>query len=181
MDVDETQSMFPSASAPARGCVGSHRASRNSVPYESATEIDIAVPQARLASLFADPTQNTEWMHDMNRVEPISGELGLRGSRYRLVPKKGDRTFVATVRERRLPSEVDLELDATDVAITTRAFFIPLSADRTRLRHEQVFTFKGIVNRIVGALARRAMRKAQRRHMEAFKQFAEAQQIKGVP
>ena len=141
---------------------------------KSVTVVDVDMPQTRLASLFADPSQFTRWMHDMERVEPLSGELGMRGSRFRLVPKQGDMVFVTTVLERNLPSEVDLNLDAEQVAIFTRALFQPLSASRTRLRHEQVFTFKGLFNKLLGALSRRAMHKAQRRHMEGFKRFAES-------
>jgi hypothetical protein len=142
--------------------------------FKNVVEVDIQVPQARLAGLFADPAKFTRWMHDMARVEPVSGELGMPGSRFRMVPKEGDWVFVATVLERNLPSEVDLDLDAEKLNISTKAFFQPLSADRTRLRHEQVFTFKGFFNKLLGAVARPAMRKAQRRHMEGFKRFAES-------
>jgi len=143
--------------------------------FKNVTEVDIAVPQTKLASLFADPSQFTQWMHDMERIEPISGQLGMPGSRFRMVPKKGDRAFVATVTERDLPSEVDLSLDAKGLSIATKAKFTPLSAASTRLRHEQVFTFKGIAGRILGALSRPAMHRAQRRHMESLKRFAEEQ------
>jgi len=85
------------------------------VSGNSVIEIDVDVPQARLASLFADPGQFTRWMHDMERVEPLSGKLGMPGSRFRLVPKRGEMVFVATVLERNLPSEVDLNLDAEQV------------------------------------------------------------------
>ena len=145
------------------------------MPFKNVVEVEIGVPQPRLAGLFADPAQFTRWMHDMARIEPVSGELGMPGSRFRLVPKQGDMIFVATVIERNLPSEVDLNLDAEKVSIFTRARFQPLSADRTRLRHEQVFSFKGFLGKLLGALSRPAMRKAQRRHMEGFKRFAEAQ------
>jgi hypothetical protein len=36
---------------------------------ESVIELEINVPQARLAALFADPQQNTKWMDDVDRVE----------------------------------------------------------------------------------------------------------------
>ena len=55
---------------------------------ESVIELEINVPQARLAALFTDPQQNTRWMDDVDRIETISGQLGMPGSKYRLVPKK---------------------------------------------------------------------------------------------
>ena len=142
---------------------------------KSVVEIEIQVPQARLADLYADPKQNTKWMDDIERIEPISGELGMPGSKYRLVPKKGDTVFVATVLGRDLPTDLHLSLEAKNVTISVKGRFTALSPGSTRLTHEQVFSFKGLFNKLVGFLARRAIKKAQRRHMDAFKRFAETQ------
>jgi hypothetical protein len=142
---------------------------------KSVIEIEIYLPQVRLAALYADPQQNTQWMDDIERMEPISGQLGMPGSKYRLVPKSGDMVFVATVLARNLPAELHLSLEATNVTISVKGHFAALSPTNTRLRHEQVFRFKGLFNKAFGFLAQRSIKKAQRRHMEAFKRFAEAQ------
>ena len=84
---------------------------------KSFIELEIDVPQARVAALITDPRQNTKWMDDLDRVEAISGELGMPGSKYRLVPKKGKRVFVATVIARNLPSDSHLSLEASNVSI----------------------------------------------------------------
>jgi hypothetical protein len=84
---------------------------------KSVIEIEIGVPQARLAGLHADPQQNTKWMDDIERMEPISGQLGMPGSKYRLVPKSGDMVFVATVLDRSLPAEVVPEIVPVGVGI----------------------------------------------------------------
>jgi hypothetical protein len=76
---------------------------------KSVIEIEIGVPQARLATLYADPQQNTKWMDDIERMEPIRGQLGMPGSKYRLVPKNGDMVFVATVLARDLPARIAVE------------------------------------------------------------------------
>ncbi len=141
---------------------------------KSVIELEIDVPQARLAALFADPQQNTRWMDDVDRVETISGQLGMPGSKYRLVPKKGKMVFVATVLARNLPTESHLSLEASNVTVSVKGTFVTLSSDRTRLTSEEVFSFKGPLNRVFGFLARRAIKNAHRRHMEAFKRFAEA-------
>jgi hypothetical protein len=52
--------------------------------------------------------------------------------------------------------------------------FVALSSERTRLISEEVFRFKGLFNKVFGFLAQRSIKKAHRRHMEAFKRFAEA-------
>jgi hypothetical protein len=141
---------------------------------KSVIELEIDVPQTRLASLFADPQQNIKWMDDIERVEAISGQLGMPGSKYRLVPKKGKMVFVATVLARNLPTEAHLSLEASSVTASVKGTFVALSSDRTRLTSEEVFSFKGPLNRVFGFLARGAIKNAHRRHMESFKRFAEA-------
>jgi hypothetical protein len=89
------------------------------------------------------------------------------------VPKKGKMVFVATVLARDLPAESRLSLDASNVTVSVKGILVPLSSDRTRLTSEEVFRFKGPLNRIFGFLARGAIKNAHRRHMEAFKRFAE--------
>jgi hypothetical protein len=141
---------------------------------KSVIELEIDVPQARLAALFTDPQQNTKWMDDVDRVETISGQLGMPGSKYRLVPKKGKMLFVATVLAKNLPTESQLSLEASNVTVSVKGIFVALSPDRTRLTSEEVFSFKGPLNRVFGFLARGVIKNAHRRHMEAFKRFAEA-------
>ena len=70
---------------------------------KSTVELDIDLPRQQLAALFADPTLNTKWMDDIERYEPVSGQPGAPGSKYRLIPKKGDMVFVATVISNDLP------------------------------------------------------------------------------
>lgn len=139
----------------------------------SVIELDINGPQERVAAIYADPDNSTKWMDDLQRYEPISGIPGTPGSTYRLVPKTGKMVFVATVIARKLPTEVRLKLDASSVAVSVTGTFAALSPDRTRLISEEVFRFKGPFHKLFGFAARRTIRKAHRRHMEAFKRFAE--------
>jgi hypothetical protein len=136
-------------------------------------ELDINLPQERVAALFADPRNTTKWMDDVERYEPISGEPGMPGSTYRLVPKTGKMVFVATVISRTLPNEARLTLDASSVSVSVTGTFVAVSPDRTRLVSEEVFSFKGLFNKLFGFVAQGSIRNAHRRHMEAFKRFAE--------
>ena len=142
---------------------------------EDVVEIDIDVPQAKLAELYSNPENNTKWMDDVETYEPLSGEPGMPGSTYRLIPKKGKMIFLATVVAQNLPHELRLSLDAYNVTVSVKGTLVPLSSERTRLISEEEFRFKGLFNRIFGVLAQSAIRKAHRRHMEAFKRFAEGQ------
>ena len=81
--------------------------------------------------------------------------------------------FVATVVARDLPRETSLILEASNVAVAVKGRFVALSPERTKLVSEEEFSFKGPFNRVFGLLARGAIRNAHRRHMEAFRRFAE--------
>jgi len=141
----------------------------------SVVVVDINAPQEEVASLFADPNNNAKWMEDVDRIEPLSGEQGMTGSTYRLIPKHGSMLFTATVVSRNLPNELWLSLDASTVTVHVHGTLSILSDGRTRLVSEEVFKFRGILNTAFGLLARRAIRKAHHRHIEAFKQFVERQ------
>ncbi|HYL55047.1 MAG TPA: SRPBCC family protein [Gemmatimonadales bacterium] len=142
---------------------------------KSVIEVDIEAPQARVVALFTDPSRNTAWMEDVDRVEPVAGELGALGSKYRLMPKKGDMVFTATVLARNLPYEANLSLEASHVTVQVTGRFVPTGPGTTRLISEEVFRFNGVGAKLLGLLAQGAIRKAHRRHIEAFKRFAEAQ------
>jgi len=140
----------------------------------SRVELDINAPQPQAAQLFADPRNNPRWMDDLERIEPISGTLGEPGSIYKMVPKQGTLTFLATVVSRSLPTEVTLSLENPRVSVGVRDTFLRLSDHKARLISEEVFTFKGVFGKVTGLLAHRAIRNAHRRHMESFKRFVES-------
>ena len=100
---------------------------------ESVVELEINVGQARVAELFADPRNNPLWMDDVERIESITGDLGQPGSTYRLVPKRGPFTFIATVVLRDLPNKLGLTLDASGVSVVVQATLVRLSESRTKL------------------------------------------------
>jgi hypothetical protein len=141
---------------------------------KSIVEVDVDVPQAKVAALYANPENTTQWMDDVDRYEVISGEPGMPGSKYRLVPRKGTMVFVATVISSRLPDESRLELEASSVVVSVTGRFVALSPGRTRLISEEVFRFKGLFRTVLGLFASPAIRNAHRRHIEAFKRFAES-------
>jgi hypothetical protein len=111
-------------------------------------------------------------MDDVARVEPIDGELGTPGSTYRLVPREGNMVFVATVAARDT-ARLRLRLDASNVVVSVTSTLIETAPDRTRLISEEVFRFKGLFNTLFGFLAQASIKKVHRRHIEAFKRFAE--------
>jgi hypothetical protein len=148
---------------------------------KSTITVEINLPQAEVAELFTNPQHTTRWMHDVDRIEVVSGEAGAPGSKYRIVPKKGNMVFVATVLARDLPTESRLRLDSPGVVVSVTGTFRPLAATKTLLVSQEVFSFKGVISAIFVFLARFAIRKAHRRHIEAFKTFAELKPPSSVP
>jgi hypothetical protein len=140
----------------------------------SRVELEIDARRETLAEAFAEPRNNPAWMEDIDRIEPISGELGQAGSTYRIVPKRGDRIFTARVVHRALPSRLTLFLDSPDVSVSVTDSFLRMTDGRTKLISEEIFSFKGIFGTVAGLFGRGAIKKAHRRHMEAFKRFAES-------
>jgi hypothetical protein len=140
---------------------------------KSIVEVEINRTQKEAAELYADPRNNPKWMHDIARYEPLSGEGGMPGSTYRLVPKEGDTIFVATVVERNLPDELRLHLEASDVEVEVRGTFFSLSPTRTKFLSVEVFTFKGAEAETVSPAVKDNIKTAHRRHIEDFKRFAE--------
>ena len=140
---------------------------------KSVVEFDITAPQSVVAGLYMDPNNNPKWMDDLDRIEPIRGKPGAPGSVYRMVPKHDDRVFVATVLAKD-PAGETLSLVAPDTSISIKVRLHKLAWDRTRFVSEERFRFNGLLGTATALLAAPAIRRAHRRHMEAFKRFAEA-------
>ena len=140
----------------------------------SIVELEIEKPRQRVAELYSDPNNNPKWMDDLERNEPLSGNMGEPGSQYRMVSKDSDMHFVVTVVSVRLPENVQLHLDWKHATVDINVDFLPLNVGATRFVSTEVFRFKGFAWRIGGLFARRPIKNAHRRHMEAFKRFAES-------
>jgi len=138
-------------------------------------EIDIDAPVAKVARLFTNPGNSEKWMDD-SRYEALSGDQGAPGSTYRLVSRKGKMTFTATVVARDLPNEAQLVLEAPNVVVRVKGTFAAIGPDKTKLISEEIFSFKGLFNKVFGLLARHSIRSAHRHHMESFKRFVERTQ-----
>ncbi len=139
---------------------------------KSVVELEINAPRDQVARLLADPTNAVKWMDDVASYEPLSGDPGLPGSRYRLVPKHGE-PVVATVVALDLPAYTRVEMDAPSVAVTVREELVRLEANRTRLVSEETVRFKSAGGKLRSLFAGWSMKRTHRRHMEAFKRFAE--------
>jgi hypothetical protein len=140
---------------------------------KSVVTIDIAMAQADLAELIADPRSYPKWMEEVRRIEPLNGKPGAAGSRFRMVARDTGRTFVATVMQRQLPTRFKLSLESPSVSVVVVGQLIKLSSTRTRLLSEETFAFRGALGSALGFLTRLSMRRAHRRQIDALKQLAE--------
>jgi hypothetical protein len=141
---------------------------------KSIFETEVNIPHTKLAELYANPENSIKWMLDLEKYEPISGKPGMPGSKYRLIPRKGNMIFTATVISSDLPAEIKLNLESNNVNVLVTAKFIALSPEKTKFISEEVFIFKGIFHKVFGFLAQSAVRKAHHKHMNDFIEFARA-------
>ena len=142
-------------------------------------EIEIKASLEKVAALFADPQRTPEWMQD-TEYQPLTGKAGEPGSRYQLTQREGKITFVATVVRLQLPREVEILLEAPKLRVSVTGRFTPSSPTSTQLISEEVFRFKGAINKIFGLLAFPAIKAAHRRQMQSFKRFAECEASSGL-
>ena len=84
--------------------------------------------------------------------------------------------FTARVVATDLPNESQLVLEAPNVVVQVKGTFAAMGPDKTKLISEEIFSFKSLFNKVFGLLARHAIRKAHRQHMESFKRFVEQTQ-----
>lgn len=145
----------------------------------SVVDLEINAPRELVAELYSDPSNNPKWMEDLERNEPISGVLGEPGSKYRMVSKDSAMHFVVTVVSVYLPENVRLHLEWKQFTVHINVDFIQLDAGLTRFISTEDFAFTGLRARLLGLLARSAIKTAHRRHMEGFKRFAERQRVLG--
>ena len=141
---------------------------------KSIFETEIDIPQAKLAEFYANPKNNTKWMTDVERYEYLGGIPGRPGSKYRMMPKKGNMVFVVTIVSNDLPNELSAILESSNVNVLVTGKFIALSPIKTKFISEQIFTFKGIISKAFGLLAGRAIKKAHYNHMNSFRQVVMA-------
>lgn len=140
---------------------------------KSIFETVIDVPQAKLFEIYTDPNNNVLWMDDLAKCEPISGFQGTPGSQFRMIPKKGNMVFEATMLSKNAPSDASLQLSSPTVDVFITVNMTAVSAEMTQFISVEVFTFKGFFNQLFGSLATGVIKGAHRKHMEAFKRFAE--------
>ena len=142
---------------------------------KSVFEIEVNVPQEKLAKLFADPENYSKWMGELEGYKIISGKPGMVGSKYRLIQKKGDKKtdFTATVTASDLPNEFSMNVEEPNIAqVSVTAQFIALSPEKTKFISKEEFDFKGISRNIGGFLYQRSIKGDHHRYTMNFKHFA---------
>ena len=142
---------------------------------KSVVQLDINAPQAKVDRLFEDPHLLPRWMDDLERVEPVDDSGIHGGARFRMVPRDGTLVFVGRVVDREPPVRTQMALDGPTVSVTVTGTSARLSDAKTRFESEGIFAFKGLLGHVFGWLGRWSIRRAHRRHIEAFKRFAESQ------
>jgi hypothetical protein len=140
---------------------------------KSTYETVINVNREKLAEFYADPAHNILWMDDLLQCDLISGARGMIGSKYRVIPKDGKMSFIATILSKNLPYECRLLMECKSVNVMVTGRFIEIDEEKTKFLSEEIFIFNGLFSKLASLFAARAVRKAHHKHMESFKSYAE--------
>ena len=139
-------------------------------------EMRVALPRARMIELFENQENFPKWQPDPLEMKTVSGTPGKKGAVTEYVYRIGKRPVEMT--ETIVSSNLPYECSATYVnkscwnIVENR--FEEVSPTETRWHVKTEFKATGFM-RIMLALMPGAFRKETRKHMEAFKSFAESQ------
>ncbi|GAA0583642.1 SRPBCC family protein [Kribbella sandramycini] len=147
--------------------------------------IEIALPQAQVAQLLADPAKVAHWLRDIVFHEALNGPYGQVGSTSRVVFQSGKRQMECTETiTRRDPADVtaipagavvhfDREITAPGMTSVVRDRLTALTPESTRWESDSEFHFTTLPMRAMALLLPRMFRNQSQQHLEDFKAFAE--------
>ncbi len=140
------------------------------------TEIEIALPVARVVELFDNPENMKHWMEGLVSFEHLSGTPGQPGAKSRLRFKMGRREveMVETITVRNLPQEFSGTYEAKGVVNKSTHHFLPVGDNKTRYVSEQEFVLAGPM-KLVALLMPGMFKKQSLKYQQDFKRFAESQ------
>lgn len=141
------------------------------------SEIIINKPVNEVVQLFDNPDNLYAWMEGLTEFEHLSGEPGQPGAKSKLTFEMGKRTveMIETVTVRNLPEEFSGTYEADKVfnKITNR--FFPAGDGKTKYVSENEFELQGFFMKAMAFLLPGLFKKQTKKHLEAFKKFAENQ------
>jgi len=134
-------------------------------------------PVEEVISKFDDAENLKEWMDGLISFEPTGGTPGEIGAKSRLVFRMGSKEIemIETITVKNLPHEFGGTYEAEGVFNTVMNRFENVGNDQTRMTQECEFEFTNLMMKVVGFFVPGAFKKTTRKHMDAFKAFAERQ------
>ena len=137
-------------------------------------EMEIFAPRKIVADLYIDRARMKEWQPSLLDCKELHGIPGEVGAKRELTHKMGKRSIVMTetVRESNLPENICYVYEAKGVWNPVENHFQEISSGKTRWTFKTEFQCKGFM-RVMSFLMPGAFKKESRKHMRAFKDFAE--------
>ncbi|MDH3494555.1 MAG: SRPBCC family protein [Acidobacteriota bacterium] len=132
-------------------------------------------PVNEVISKFDDPENLKEWMDGLLSFEPISGTPGEIGAKAKLVFQMGKKKIemIETITAKNLPDEFGGTYEAEGVFNTVMNRFESVGNDQTRMTQQCEFEFTSFMMKVMGFFIPGAFKSQTRKHMDAFKSFAE--------
>lgn len=148
--------------------------------YVVDTVIDL--PVGEVISKFDDAGNLQEWMEGLLSFEPISGTPGEIGAKSKLIFQMGKKKIemIETITVKNLPHEFGGTYEADGVFNTVMNRFESVGNEQTRMTQECEFEFTNLMMKVMGFFIPGAFKSHTRKHMDAFKAFAEREETGNV-
>ncbi|QNL21028.1 SRPBCC family protein [Hyphobacterium sp. CCMP332] len=139
-------------------------------------EININKPREEVIRLFDNPDNMSKWQKGLISFEHISGEVGQKGAKSRLLyDMNGRKTeMIETITKRNLPEEFSGTYEAKGVFNIQENYFYVIDDKTTKWKTISEFRFKGLM-KIIAFLFGSSFKKTSYKFMVDFKNFAESQ------
>jgi hypothetical protein len=139
-------------------------------------QVEIDLPRKRVVELFDNVNNLKYWQEGFVSFEHLSGEEGQPGAKSKLIYKQGKRSIelIETITTRNLPDEFHGMYDHENMRNSMKNYFTELTPKKTGWDAELDYTIKkGLMLRVMAAVAPGMFRKQSQKWMDNFKKWAE--------
>ena len=138
-------------------------------------QVAINLPRDKVIELFDNPDNLKKWQPSLQSFEHVSGEVGQKGAKSRLIYNERNRTMemTETIEKRALPDEFTAIYEAKGVWNRVCNRFYEEDKSNTLWEMETEFRFSGFM-KVFGLLMGGAFPKQTHQTMNDFKIFAES-------
>lgn len=125
--------------------------------------------------LFKDHDFAFKWLVGLQKMEPISGEPGKKGSKAKIISISKGKTYemIETILIDNLPDEFKTSYEMNGTYNTVSTKFVKIDSNTTKCIGENEFIFSGFFMKLMSKLMPGAFKKMSLTYMNNFKKAVE--------